>query len=249
MKKIFTLLFAITSIGFVKAQSFQLLDTGGVVVNNQTLIKTCPNNDTWSAFSEEIFVKNISATATKQVKCKRRLVTAMPATMTNYFCWVSCYGPSVNQSPAADTIEMSPNELVTVFHGYLNPNGLEGTCTIAYTFFDKNDPNDSATVNVKFISTLTGIADINKSINVSEVFPNPTNGNAFIKINNPNNFNGKKTTLKVYNVLGKEVASQNIVSATETIAINNIANLPSGVYFVTVYSDSKKLTTKRFVIE
>ncbi len=249
MKKIFTLLFALISIGFVKAQSLQLYDTSGAVVTNLTITRSCPNGDIWNAFSEEIYVRNISA-STKQVRCKRRLITAMPAGMSNYFCWVSCYGPSVSVSPVADTIEISVNELVTVFHGYLNPNSLEGTCTIAYTFFDKNNPNDSATVNVNFISSVSsGIYDINKAANISEVFPNPSNGNAFIKINNANNFNGKKTTLKVYNVLGKEIASQNITSATETIAINNLTNLPSGVYFVNVYSDSKNIATKRFVIE
>jgi Secretion system C-terminal sorting domain len=248
MKKLSTLFLALVSITYTYAQSFELRDTSGNVVTNQTLNVTNPGGDIYNAFEADVHVKNISATA-KQVKCKRVVMVAPPAAMSNYFCWTICYGPNTNVSPTAENINAGASN--TKFHGYVNPNGVIGNATIRYVFYDMNNTTDSVYITVNYTVTSTSsLLNVNKlSATVSNVYPNPSNGNAFVKINDQSAFNGKTVAIKIYNMLGKEMGTKTTTAMPETIAINSIVDLPSGIYFLTVLVDSKTITTKRFTID
>ncbi|MEQ1733456.1 MAG: T9SS type A sorting domain-containing protein [Bacteroidia bacterium] len=247
MKKLSTLFLALVSITYTYAQSFELRDTSGNVVTNQTLNVTNPGGDIYNAFEADVHVKNISATA-KQVKCKRIVMVAPPAAMSNYFCWTICYGPNTNVSPTAENINAGASN--TKFHGYVNPNGVVGNASIRYVFYDINNTSDSVYITVNYTATTTTALNVNKlSVAVSNVYPNPSNGNAFVKINDQSAFNGKTVALKIYNMLGKEMGTKTTTAMPETIAINSIADLPSGIYFLTVLVDSKTIATKRFTID
>ncbi len=248
MKKLSTFFLAFISITYAYAQSFELRDTIGNVVTNQTINVTNLGGDIYSVFDAEISVKNISATA-KQVKCKRVILTAPPAAMTNYFCWTLCYGPNTNVSPTPENI--NANATNTKFKGYLNPNGVVGSASIRYVFYDTNNTTDSAYITVNYnVTSTSSLININKlSAAVSNVYPNPSNGNAFVKINDQSAFYGKTVAIKIYNMLGKEMGVKTTTAMPEIIAINNIADLPSGIYFLTMLVDSKTITTKRFAID
>lgn len=248
MKTITTIFLALATITLVQAQSFQLQDTLGNDISGTTLNVTNPGGDIYNAFSEEVTFKNISAT-TKNVKCKRVIVNAFPAAMNNYFCWVSCYGPFTNVSPTAETV--TSNQLVKIFHGYVNPNGTTGAGTIRYVFYDEANVTDSVFVNINFTVTATTALKNSTPLKttVSSIFPSPASTVAYLKINDVASYNNKKISLKIYNMLGKEVAKQTINSLQETIAIENLNDMPSGIYFVTLLADAKEIATKRLVIE
>ncbi len=248
MKTITTLLLALATITLVQAQSLQLQDTLGNDISGTTLNITNPGGDIYNAFSEEVTLKNNSAT-TKNVKCKRVIISALPAAMSNYFCWVSCYGPYTNTSPTAETV--AANQLVKKFHGYVNPNGTTGSGTIRYVFYDEANVTDSVFVNINFTVTTTTALKNNASTKtiVSSIFPSPASNVAYLKINDVTSYANKKISLKIYNMLGKEVAKQTINTIQETIAIENVSDMPSGIYFVTLLADAKEIATKRLVIE
>ena len=80
-----------------------------------------------------------------------------------------------------------------------------------------------------------GIADILQN-NKFLVYPNPTQNSFFIEFKNV-------STVKLYDMLGKEVLTQNANGKTEI----NISHLSQGIYNVKVFSDGKTIGNSKIV--
>jgi len=82
----------------------------------------------------------------------------------------------------------------------------------------------------------TGVVEIDQGQNFSfNIFPNPTNGPITININN--NIN-KNTRLKVINILGIELISENFNTTTVfSNKVIDISGFPDGVYFIQISDD------------
>jgi hypothetical protein len=111
--------------------------------------------------------------------------------------------------------------------GVTNGTAFSPTVTATYsvTGTDANNCSDTASVQVVVNSCSTGIDNVINSTLVN-VYPNPTSGTLFVKLDNTEN-----TSVEVYNTLGQLVFSKTIVAATESI---NLENLNQGVYTVFV---------------
>ncbi|MDG4949518.1 T9SS type A sorting domain-containing protein [Weeksellaceae bacterium KMM 9724] len=94
-------------------------------------------------------------------------------------------------------------------------------------YFDNIRINDTASTN-----------DIASTKSVSAVYPNPAKDVVNIKL--ANDFNAAKTLVTVTNVSGKKVASFDSVNKV------NVANLPAGVYILTI-TDGTKTETKKLI--
>jgi hypothetical protein len=82
------------------------------------------------------------------------------------------------------------------------------------------------------ISTPVGINEISSSQKNITIFPNPTSGNIHVKI-----IGQKLQSIKVYNLTG-ELLQEHFTTEF------SIANLPSGIYFVTTQTDKSAFTNK-----
>jgi hypothetical protein len=84
------------------------------------------------------------------------------------------------------------------------------------------------------VKSATGILE-NTTFNI-RVFPNPTKDKFVVECEN-------FSTIKLYDMLGKEVLNQNISGKSEI----NISHLPKGVYSVNVFSEGKLIENSKIV--
>ena len=228
---------------YTNAQSLQLSDLNGQIVNGQEMFAYRDPADPGNTLIEgDVLVTNIS-NASKDVKVKRRVISVVSGS-TNYFCWTICYGPSQNQSPTAETI--APNTTNSKFHGYCDAYGAGGTSTIMYIFFDSNNPTDSSYVTINYVDgKFTGLAGISGKGNVSAIYPNPAKDFARIKVDG---YENQQIKAEVYNVLGSKVYVAEMDRNKNYIQLN-LTSLPPGVYFYNVTANDKTVTSRKLVIE
>ena len=69
-----------------------------------------------------------------------------------------------------------------------------------------------------------------------KIYPNPTNDTFVVEIE-------KNTSIKLYNMLGKEVLTQTALGKTEI----NISHLPKGIYNINILSDGKIIGNQKIV--
>ena len=84
-----------------------------------------------------------------------------------------------------------------------------------------------------------GVLGVNDENNLSKVsiYPNPANDILNIK-------NAESTSLKVYDVLGKLVASKDNIAINEQLKVSALQN---GTYFIK-FTDNNSVSTKKFII-
>ena len=172
------------------------------------------------------------------------------------------YSPWIKPSPTNGTI--APNSETNV-NIKVNANDVDSTYGEGVVILNSNDPNYSSIdipVIVK-IETATGLEKIDDNLPIefalNQNYPNPFNPTTTINYSIPavdanfasainiGNENTRSVQLKVYNILGKEIAT--LVNKEQTAGnysvIFNAKNLPSGIYIYTIqageFTSSKKL--------
>ncbi len=111
-----------------------------------------------------------------------------------------------------------------------------------------HSPFMNGTINVSSSNVNLISQQVPKSFKLSQNYPNPFNPSTSIKFSLPiSSF----TTLKVYNLVGQEVATlvnENLNAGTYEATLNG-ANLTSGVYFYTINADGYNDTKKMMLIK
>lgn len=74
------------------------------------------------------------------------------------------------------------------------------------------------------------------------VYPNPVNDQLFFSYTS--NANLEKTTVEIFDLLGKKVLQRNLEVSNSNTSSVNITELPSGVYMVRLQLDDTYLTKK-----
>jgi hypothetical protein len=244
MKKIFLLtIFAFAALEASFAQGITI-SRGGVDYTNGTIdawfdIADCPGNTpyTFDGFT----VKN-TGTATKALRMKRIHVDTIPGT-SNYFCWAQCYVPSVDESPIGDNVVLESDSVFKFMYLDYQPKGNLGVTTVRYVIRNAADPLDTASLLVNFNATPTAINEITTTPKLNSLFPNPANNNVTV------NFvlNAGQASIEVKNVLGQVQKIMPIVAGSKSTNLN-VADLPSGIYFVSLKSNGNIIDTKRLVV-
>jgi hypothetical protein len=235
-----TLLTALTGLafGFITAQSIQIQDLNNNPIANGSTI------DLWydvsaSAPVADFPVKNTSGT-NKYINCLRTEISVVSGT-NNLICWLACYSPSQSLSPTVNIASQNTH----LFSSHYYPNGMLGTTTLYYTFWDSLNPSDSAWFTVKWHITPASVNSlVQPSVSISNIYPNPAVNNTTISYQLSNADNA---IIKVYNVVGEEV-KQVSVSAREGSVTFSVSDLRPGIYFCSFLSSDKILATRKLTV-
>ena len=221
--------------------SFSFLQAQSIVVNspNPTIVVGSADSD---ELATGIEIMNISLEQ-KEIKVRRTMLISIDNT-SNYFCWTACYIPSVSLSPSGLTLNGN-STINNTFTSHLKPNGQSGVSEIQYTFFDANNPQDSANVVVRYEIAPVGISKIS-TITSLKAFPNPADGKVTLSFTR-SSLNGKGI-IELYNMLGSKVYSQQVEDMDGTITIST-ENLNAGLYFYSLNEGGKSSRPGRLTIK
>ncbi len=196
------------------------------------------------------FYAVLSNTGNTPVKIKfQKMARNIPAGWTADLCYVLCY-------TEAEIIPPDANEYVTLAPGAIDssfdvtwyvPNPGLGMQTVKMYNYDNPSQFVEQTFYVK--RTTVGITPVNsvvKNFELKQNYPNPFNPTTNINFSIPKNQN---VSLKVYDMMGKEVASlvNEFLKAGEYKADFSGANLSSGVYYYALKTD-EFISTKSMVL-
>ena len=88
---------------------------------------------------------------------------------------------------------------------------------------------------INLTTATAGVGDFESNSNELSVFPNPAKNS--IQLNNLSNLNN--TSIKIFNLIGKEV-----ISASNTKSIIDISTLVNGIYILNIKSENKSIKIK-----
>lgn len=179
-----------------------------------------------------------------------RIYNNLPANWETQMCYDLCYAPFIDTiSLTSDPpYNITPNHTDTLFYIDFTCSG-QGLGTANVKMYNTDNPSEFVMIsfNVRIgdvgIQTITSGAD---NYSLSQNFPNPFNPSTQI------NFSISKSdivTLKVFDILGKEVAvllnNERINSGKYKIDFDG-SRLSSGIYYYSIFSnnfyDTKKMT-------
>ena len=221
--------------------SLNLVHAQSIIVNSPS-----PTIVVGSADADEletgIEIMNISLEQ-KDIKVRRTMLITIDST-SNYFCWTACYIPSVSLSPNALTIN-GDSTINNTFTSHFKPSGHYGISEIQYTFFDANNPQDSANVVVRYEIAPLGISKIS-NVTSLKAFPNPADDKVTLSFTR-SSMNGKGT-IELYNMLGAKVYAQQVEDMDGTISIST-ENLKAGLYFYSLNDGGQSSRPGRLTIK
>lgn len=179
----------------------------------------------------------------------KRILDNLPNTMwSSSICYGVCYAPFINVVP----LEGDP--AITLITGVQDTMDITydaptlGIADVIIRMYNENDTNQYIdrhfylNVNSVGINTISTLAE---NYSLSQNYPNPFNPSTKIEFSIPNSGN---VSLKVYDILGNEVASlvnNERLSAGKYKADFNASYLSSGIYYYTIrannFTDTKKM--------
>lgn len=209
-------------------------------LNGSSVSYTIPNN----ALDSRIFTVNNLTGNTVTVKIKKTTTYLNDPGSTVYFCTgTNCYSPTQTLSLNV-TMNAGGNLMLTCDHF---PNNMPGVTQVRYTVINQSNANDTASFYINYSALPTGIATHNiVKPSISNPAPNPAS--AMFSINyKMGSSTMERAKMVVYNMLGERVMESD-VEETEGVVKMDVSSLGQGVYFCSLESDGKTLTTKRLVV-
>ena len=242
MKKILLLsLIALAALQGAFAQGITITKEGTDYTNGTFLawfdITDYPGNN---AFTLNGFSVKNTGSAAKTLRMIRQQISVTAST-ENYFCWESCYSPGTDTSTG--NLSLNPNAVFNDMFLDYKPSGQLGETVIRYIIQNVNDLNDTASILVRYNASPTSIKEITTAAKLTALYPNPANNNVTVNYA----VNQAQATLEVKNLLGQVQRVTSIVAGSKSTNLS-IADLPSGIYFVSLKSNGNIIDTKRLVV-
>ncbi len=159
---------------------------------------------------------------------------------------------TVNPNPATPVITLNAGDLVssspTGNQWYLNGNLLPGATGQTYTFTQNGiytvvvtNANGCSVSSASLNMTSIGI-EIMQGENGINIYPNPFTSQTIVSFTEEQ----KNITVKIADVLGKEVQSFNFSGKSLLIGRGG---LNAGIYFIQIYSENKNVINRKIVIQ
>ena len=254
-------------VGMSFAQSLRLIDPKSMVdITGDTIFLTVDKVMLDADFippTIKVYVKNTS-NSSMSVYLKRYELNPIVDSTSNYFCWgATCLGADVtgNQplrfgEPTDTTIVLSGDTNKTLA-SYYEPNNyytgtpfdkvyMYGDMGFRYVIYDRNNPNDSASVILMYnIVRTVGVDEIAKTNYELNVGPNPARNQINISYNIKGNY--AQQQLEIYDLLGNLVKIQTLNNSTNTMQLN-VSDLNSGIYFYRLRLDGVSTESQKLVI-
>lgn len=161
------------------------------------------------------------------------------------FCWGMCYFYSAKDQEATLSDQNNPipagqkRSLHDVVH--YTHYGIKGTTKLKYSIINGSNIDDWFVVEFKVDSTVS-VAE-NKLASISNLYPNPTTGEATVEYKFEKVVNGK---IVVRNVIGKMIEVYDVDGMLGAKRIN-LAAYPSGVYFVNIENNGRVVANKKLI--
>lgn len=222
------------------SQNLTLSYAGGQLPNGSSFMVNGDQNFFMAAY---VFVTNQSNNA-MDVLVKKTEISLIQGT-SNYFCWAQCYGPNTYISPEALTINAGETNNVN-FSGDYDPMGHVGVSTIMYTFFNGQNPNDSAAVIVYFNAGYTGIGDLASVDMISDVYPNPAVGTANIDYNFP--VSAISASLNIRTITGQLVQSFELNGNQGQLKLD-VSSFNPGLYLCSLQINGTEVKTSKLIVQ
>lgn len=224
----------------VSAQNYSFTDSVGTNVTGTTVTYTVAS----SLLDTRQFTLTNTGSSTVTIKVKKTIVYLNDPGSTIYFCTgANCYSPTQNLSY---NVVLNPAGTCALTCDHF-PNNMTGASEVHYTVINQSDPNDTAIFTIDYNSVPTGIAAHNlvKS-SMSNPAPNPASSLFSIsyKMGSVVPQNAKMT---IYNMLGDRVM-ETAVEESEGVIKMDVSALEQGVYFCSLESGGKTLSTRRLVV-
>jgi hypothetical protein len=235
----------------LNAQNLILKDVGGNVVTGDTIdVVFLPGPDHgWTELTVEVFLKNIS-NDTLEAGLKKKEFTRK---FDEYhsFCFAgNCVDSSTHTSPYHAMIV--PGGVDSSFSGHFRFDDLlhvPNKCLVSYTFYNVNNPADSAIVYVSYNTMLqSGVSDYSSNnAFLSNAFPNPVNDFLNFNYNLLNTISSKQAYLVISNTLGQCQRKQLLTEDIGSISINT-SDWKPGVYYYSILSGNVRLAYHKCII-
>lgn len=228
--------------------TFSLVLLQGVYVGAkaQSIQAINPPTIVYGTTADNLLTVNVDVTNTTQsnvnVMAKRVENSIIPGSV-NYFCWIQCYAPSVDQSPSP--LPISAGDTVPNFYADYQPMGNEGSSFIDYCFFDYSHPEDESCFTVEYRIAGTSSIKENDAVVVGSPQPNPAvdRTQIFFDLKQHNS----NAHLVIYNILGSKMKSVPVTGTSGKIDLN-VSDLQSGVYIYSFFNGGKMLSSSRLVV-
>jgi hypothetical protein len=245
MNKLFSLVLALLFLaGVAQSQTFQFYRTTPAVMYGDT--------STTGIIVAKAYYKNTSSTV-QNFKFERVLNSLPGPTWGSSMCAQYCYGEEVNIIPLEGYhLPMDPNagDTMTVdVHG-----ATPGMATIVIRAYLESNHNNFIVDTFRIQLGPVGIRQISSVIDgykLGQNYPNPYNPSTKINFSIPRT---ERVSLKVYDILGNEVANliPDKISQPGTFAVefnSSDYKLSSGVYYYTLRTESYVSTKKMLLIK
>ncbi len=227
----------------LSTDTLELYDTLGNIINNSTIRITSSDPDV-DPMVGHIWFKNTTNTEMPNVKVRRIINQEVEGSMNTFCFGTSCYGPSTDESPVADTAKVGI--INKSFYADYSPNQNGGITSITYEFFD------SITFGVRVSAKATIEFHLSaNSINEDKLvfkgpYPNPASLSVNFEYNLPATV--RNARLIIRNLLGVEMENIAIEtrSGKKSIDVNNFA---SGIYFYSLILDGKVIQSKKMIVK
>lgn len=226
-----------------------LLDADGNLMNGQTMHVVAElNGDPYQTLQQALTTRNITD-QTRAINVKRYELDVLPGTQ-NYFCWTLCYD-AVDAGDrdvwvAHQSVTLVPGEEFDGFYGDYLPNGITGTSSFRFVWFDV-DTEDSTSVDVVFTALEPSGVEELVAVRGFSAYPNPsTEGSVTFDYDlAPAAATGAQ--LALYNLLGERKLVKPLGAAQGRVQVTD-GELDSGVWFAVLERDGKAMATKRVVV-
>jgi hypothetical protein len=232
-------LFSISALA--SAQNFAITDAGTNVVTGATLTYTIDQ----SVQDSRHYTFTNTSSGSINVKVRRTILQLNTPTATTSFCTdINCYPPATNMSVQFPVNGMGSFDLTADY----TPDNTSGTGHVRYTVINQSNLSDSATFDIIYNATPTGISThAFAKASISNPAPNPAT--SVFSINYKlGSTSTEATTMIVYNMLGVRVMQTPLEDFEGTLRMD-VSGLDQGIYFCSLESDGKILATRRLVVQ
>jgi hypothetical protein len=222
------------------AQSFTIMDANSTNVTGTTQ-NYWIDQDVQDAHHYE--VTNTSAN-TINVRVRRTIIQLNTPTAVTLFCTdINCYSSTQNMSII---FSVAPGGHFDLTADYF-PDSTGGMGHVRYSVMNQSVASDSSTLDIIYNSAPASVrTNTLVKPSISNPAPNPASS-MFAVSYKMGSTNPQAAKMVIYNMLGERVMETN-VEEMEGIVKMDVSTLGQGVYFCSLESDGKTLTTRRLVV-
>jgi hypothetical protein len=159
-------------------------------------------------------------------------------------CWAGfCYNPSIYESLHPLALDAGEEKVGCFAH--FTPGGTIGESLVRWVFYDRDNPSDSVSVTINYITYPTAINEVDSGAGyLSAPFPNPADKEVSFHYSLPT---GSDAEL-VIRSLGGKLMKKERVSFTRNVVRLNTSSFVNGVYYCTLMVEGKATATRRLVV-